>query len=396
MKDVTKPVVQQKANEVELVWREKVPLGINLLMGDGSGLVKVIDFPRGSQARSVVDKIQLNADAFKGATITAVNGNRYDSDSQEELIDALKDPGRPKSITFLLSNSEEAERIRLFCSNLQGFDSFLSNADTDEATGISEGQNLHLIQTVALTDNGPIGVQFSNSPDDFCLVIEGFTKDENGNALQAERSGDISIGDILVSINGSIVLGEHGSGRRRALSFFESVGSMRPLKLGFIRPYMNHIVLASMPNNNGGNEKTGPKYELLLGEEKYDNSGPKKIVVTGFEGVAGAIEKSSVFLGDSLIFLNGEPIGAASRQLGVSSKSLDDIKAVLQDDRSYPMSLMFARAKKSNRWLGDSSLDIANATKFNVTILSKDELGCDFEVNQYGDIVVKNFSAVDG
>lgn len=33
---------------IELVWRERLPLGMNLLMNDESGLLKVVDFPRGS------------------------------------------------------------------------------------------------------------------------------------------------------------------------------------------------------------------------------------------------------------------------------------------------------------------------------------------------------------
>jgi len=394
-KDVIKAEVQPKVNEVELVWREKVPLGINLLMGDGSGLIKVVDFPRGSQARSVVDKIQLNADAFKGSTITAVNGNRYDADSQEELIDALRDPGRPKAVTFLLTNSEEAERIRLFCSKLDDPDS-LRVPELPSTSSYEDNELAGSVQIMTLTDEGPIGIQFSNSPDDFCLVVEGFSKDENGKTLLVERDRHISIGDILVSVNGNIVLGDHGSGRARALSLFENVGSLRPLKLGFVRPYIKPVVLACMSNDED-DDNSGPKYELLLGVEKSENNGTKKILVTGFEGVAGAIERSDVFIGDSLIYLNGEPIGAASRQLGIPSKSLEDVVANLQNDDCYPMSLMFARAKTSNRWFSGSSLDITNATKFNVTVNRKDELGCEFEGgNQYGDAVVKNFVTVEG
>ena len=364
-------------------------------MGDGSGLIKVVDFPRGSQARSVVDKIQLNADAFKGSTITAVNGNRYDADSQEELIDALRDPGRPKAVTFLLTSSEEAERIRLFCSKLDDPDS-LRVPEEHSTSSYEDNELADLVRIVTLTDEGPIGIQFSNSPDDFCLVVEGFSKDENGKTLLVERDRHISIGDVLVSVNGIIVLGDHGSGRARALSLFENEGSLRPLKLGFVRPYIKPVVLACMSSDED-DDNSGPKYELLLEEEKSEKNGPKKIVVAGFEGVAGAIERSDVFIGDSLIYLNGEPIGAASRQLGIPSKSLEDVVANLQNDDCYPMSLMFARAKTSNRWFGGPSLDITNATKFNVTVNSKDELGCEFEGgNQHGDAVVKNFVTVEG
>jgi hypothetical protein len=295
-----------------------------------------------------------------------------------------------------LSDTEEAERVRLFCSNLQGLDSYSNSAKVEETT-IDECQLNDVVKVVTLTDDGPIGVQFSNSPDDVCLVVEGFTKGDEGFILQAERSQLISIGDLLVSINDTTVLGERGSGRRRALSLFENVGSMRPLKLGFVRPYLQNVVLISSPNNGEENEKSGPKYELVLREESYDNNEAKKIVIAGFEGVAGAIEKANVFIGDSLIFMNGEPIGAASRQLGVPSKSLEDVNAALQNACSYPMSLMFARAKECNRWLSDSSLDIAKATKFNVAVRSKDELGCEFGVgSQYDDIILNSYFAVIG
>ena len=33
---------------IELVWRERLPLGMNLLMNDESGFLKIVDFPRGS------------------------------------------------------------------------------------------------------------------------------------------------------------------------------------------------------------------------------------------------------------------------------------------------------------------------------------------------------------
>lgn len=34
--------------KIELVWRERLPLGMSLLMNDESGLLKVVEFPRGS------------------------------------------------------------------------------------------------------------------------------------------------------------------------------------------------------------------------------------------------------------------------------------------------------------------------------------------------------------
>ena len=46
--DLVEAMEDESAKEVELVWREHLPLGMNLLMNDDSGLLKVVDFPRGS------------------------------------------------------------------------------------------------------------------------------------------------------------------------------------------------------------------------------------------------------------------------------------------------------------------------------------------------------------
>lgn len=74
-----------QADEVELVWRERVPLGLNILTNDESGYLKVIDLPRGTQARQVAQQAQLDPDIFKGSTIVSVNGRRYGPDNQVEL-----------------------------------------------------------------------------------------------------------------------------------------------------------------------------------------------------------------------------------------------------------------------------------------------------------------------
>jgi hypothetical protein len=107
------------ANEVELVWRERLPLGMNLLTNDDSGRLKVVDFPRGSQARKVCTEKKIDADIFAGATVVAVNGSRFEE--QADLLDALRDPSRPKSVHFALSNAEDAERVRSFVEGDKSF-----------------------------------------------------------------------------------------------------------------------------------------------------------------------------------------------------------------------------------------------------------------------------------
>ena len=62
---VTKASVDKNEDLVELVWRERVPLGLNILTNDNSGMLKVIDLPRGTQARQVAQAKQMDPDLFK-------------------------------------------------------------------------------------------------------------------------------------------------------------------------------------------------------------------------------------------------------------------------------------------------------------------------------------------
>ena len=80
-----------------------MPLGINLLLNDKSGMIKVVDFPRGSQARKVAVDRELDPDSFKGAVLAAVNGSNFDGKDRLSLMQALRDPSRPKTIKFLLA-----------------------------------------------------------------------------------------------------------------------------------------------------------------------------------------------------------------------------------------------------------------------------------------------------
>jgi len=389
-KDVVKALVAFNPDEVELVWRERLPLGMNLLMNDDSGFIKVVEFPRGSQARSVVDQIGLNPDSFKGATITAVNGIRYGQEDQDDLIEALKEPGRPKAVTFLLTDSDEAERIRLFCSTIEE-----NERESSSRSSNSDDKLYDAITVVELWDEGPVGVQFSNSPDDFCLVVEGFAVSDNGKMLQAELSGTIAIGDILVYINDKIVLGENGSGRSRALALFEEFGSSRPLKLGFAKPYLRHVVITQPEPFDGNTAESGPKAELNLKDE-IDESGKKVVLIEGFHDVAGALERSKVFIGDQLVNVNADAVGPAARELGTRSMSIQNIKTITEQSDNYPMLLVFARFKASNRWYG-SSYDLGNATKIAVTVRDAGDMGIEFCTGKVeGDVLVKSFFAVKG
>ena len=147
---------------IELVWRERLPLGMNLLMNDDSGLLKVVDFPRGSQARVVCERRGFDSDAFKGAMIVAVNGTQYDD--QEELFEALKHPARPKTIRFRLADTEDAERLR----------KFLDMYKTSDA--VAPIKREFGFRKVKFVDEGDLGILFKATYDNVGLVVSGFVE----------------------------------------------------------------------------------------------------------------------------------------------------------------------------------------------------------------------------
>ncbi len=376
---------------VELVWRERVPLGMNLLLNDESGLLKVVDFPRGSQARSVCTERQIDPDIFKGATVVAVNGFRYDL--QDDLFEALRDPGRPKTVQFELANKDDAERIKRF----------VEGSETDEVTdakasanGASEtDENVNLLRTVHFTEPGELGIEFARSPDSFGLVVTGFIEGDAGTVLAAERQGQIKKGDLLCKLNGENVLGENGMGITRAMHLLESIGTSRPLALAFTDPYLYREVFEKPDDLDVG----GPS-ELKLEERQFPNAS-RRIKVVGFEDVSGRAELAGVFIGDHLLFINGIPVGGGCRWLGdEDSPSMNEVNAILRDEQRYPIGLTFGRPKQSkSRWTSSprrASFDPDNAETICVTAERYDQLGCVLEMQHDWSIIVTNFEAVPG
>lgn len=385
--DVTNIIPDEHENEVELVWREHLPLGMNLLMNDESGLLKVVDFPRGSQARDVALHKKVDPEVFNGATIIAVNGRRYDT--QDELVDALRDPGRPKTVHFELANAEDAERIRRF----------VGGADANEPKA-PPPSNVHedamSVRTVEIVETGELGIQFSGSLDDVGLVVRCFLRGENGEKLAAENSGLVVSGNLLSHINGVLVLGENGAGRKRALSIFEEVGGIRPLSLGFIKPYLDLQVFEKTSTDE---PDFGGPIELVL-EEKKLPSGGTKVVVKSFANVDGMAESGGVYIGDHLVFINGLPVGAGCRLFQDEHRpGLEEAMSMLEDAGSYPVALTFGRpGQGQSRWLASSNaFDMESAETFCVTANSFDELGCKFGTGQDADdIVVTDIHGVPG
>jgi hypothetical protein len=271
-----------KVSIVELVWRERLPLGMNLLMNDDSGILKVVDFPRGSQARSVCEKRKFDPDAFKGASVVAVNGREYID--QEELFEALKDPGRPKTVGFRLAESAEAERLRKF---LEG----------DMPVKKERRERVFGLRKVVFEEPGQLGIGFAAAVDNSCLVVSNFVEGDGGIVFAAERSGDVKIGDLLTHINEEPVLGNDGDGCSKAISLLESAAAARPLHLTFSDPFVYQVEI-EIPEKDPGVDGQGGPSELDLVETQ--SNGRRRIIIQGFSDVSGRAESSSIFIGDHL------------------------------------------------------------------------------------------------
>ena len=390
---ITAAESNEDENLVELVWRQNLPLGMNLLLNDDTGLLKVVDFPRGSQARLVCAERNFEPAAFDGATVVAVNGSWYDT--RDELYTALKDPARPKAIMFKLAESEDAERVKQFveASTPKGKRRRSSSMRSEESR-----RNTFMLQTATFTKDGELGIQFASSIDDFGLVVNNFMAGEDGIVLAAERMNEISVGDLLTHINGELVLGADGQGMQRALSLLESDGQSRPLTLTFTEPYIIREVFEKAVD--GLIEIGGPDEFSLV--EKQLPCGSKRICTNHFEEVPGAAETGGVLIGDHLAFINGIPVGAGCRFLGEGAgPELREVYDMLRDPASFPIGLTFARPAQgtTKRWGKElrEPFGVESAETLAVAAESFGELGCIFENKERSsDIVVTDLFAVPG
>ena len=344
-----------------------------------------------SQARSVCETRNLSPDGFKGATIVAVNGIRYQTD--EDLFEALRDPGRPKSIQFELAENEEAERIRKFVEDSQEGD-MPSNQKSK-----AYQHRTFSTRDVEFVDETEIGIEFANSPDNFGLVVRRFLESDGGIVLAAERNENVRKGDLLTHINGNIVLGADGKGRISALKLLETEGRKRPLTLSFTDQYLKRMVYEkshTLPVDIGG------PGELLLEEEKET----KRIAMKGFQDVDGVAEKSGVLLGDYLVFINGITVGAGCRWLGeTSAPALSEVEEMLRNSGAYPIGLTFARPQRTGSndrsWYSSGSprkeeLSMNSAETLCVTADSYEQIGVVLDTSGFSDIIVKDLKAVPG
>lgn len=370
---------------IELVWRESLPLGMNLLLNDDSGRLKVVDFPRGSQARAVCTEKGIDPEVFKGATIVAVNGTQYEL--QEDLFGALKDPGRPKAIRFELADPADAERVKRFVENSKAKNSGkLQNSTSADST-----ERLFYTRDVTITQNVEIGLEFGATNDDRGLVVKAFVPGAGGTVLAAERDGNIQVGDLLTHVNGKLVLGENGEGRRKAFELLGSDGQRRPLKLTFSDPYLFRVEFEKEKNSLA--QRGGPTEFVMMEKDK-------RIVLHNFDNVSGAAESGGILIGDHLVFINGVPVGAGCKMSDEGNPpELSEVYSMLRNENSYPIALTFARPKQGgSRWTTPSkqTLTIQSVDTICITAESFTEIGCVVEGRNVSDVVVTDLFAVPG
>lgn len=392
--DIVAEETIEETNIIELVWRERIPLGMNLLLNDESGLLKVVDFPRGSQARAVCQERNLDPEAFNGATIIAVNGVRYLND--DDLFEALRDPSRPKTVQFELAESDDAERIAKFVEESSDAGSPLKPEKAHQRDRTFE------TRTVEFVDDRDLGIEFANSLDNYGLVVRKFIEGDGGIVLAAARFDEINEDDLLTHINGKLVLGEDGSGRVQALKLLEANGNKRPLSLSFANPYLYRTVYEKSESSP---IFIGSPSELDLEQKQMPPNDSKRIVVKGFNEVDGVAEKGGVFIGDHLVFINGVAVGAGCRWMGqTSAPSMPEVENMLKEKSSYPIGLTFARPQKEKEekrsWLGPNPknelITMENSETVCVTAETYDHLGLALEIAPYSEIVVKDLEAVPG
>ena len=145
---------------------------------------------------------------------------------------------------------------------------------------------------------------------------------------------------------------------------------------------------------------------FLLEEKKFSDR--KRIVVSGFIEVDGVAEMSGILLGDYLVFVNGQSVGAGCRWLGESLvPTREEVQAMIENKANYPIGLTFARplqqTGESQGWgamgLSAQSDEITMESSETVCVAAEsfNQLGIVLETMNYtNDIVVKDLEAVPG
>ncbi|GMH98574.1 hypothetical protein TrVE_jg8446 [Triparma verrucosa] len=393
---------------IELVWREPVPLGMKLLMNDGSGEVKVVEFPRGGQALRVAEAADLDPDFFRGATICGVNGTKFldpakpvgpqggpiDTTKIQLVLAALKEPGRPKSIEFLISESER-KRIMRVLGKLKAHE----NVEDEDMLRVTKKE----VNRVNITEPGTIGLTFGVVEDEMGLKVLGFK--------ESKENDKIKVGSILVSVNGEWVYGGEDGGVEKSTNLFKRYSEKRPLELGFVDPAtIVKIFENTLPCNSGLDVNTAmigcPSTELILSDARQRETDVYSVVVlTGFNDAPGTLEAGGVRQGDVLMSVNGTPFFISAEQAESSQRKA--LWALVNEEKEYPVTFEFARPKPKGdssastpprgSLVGNSSFfSSENSERYTVKVFSKSELGVKFKKTEFCGTTPKPGQALGG
>lgn len=370
--DIVAAINDPTANEIDLVWTEFVPLGINLLLSDKSGKIKVVDFPRGSQARKVALDRDLDPEAFKGATIAAVNGSSCVNKERVDILLALRDPSRPKTIKFILTQQKEKTQTSpSFCSS-----------------SITHRSNPPTLHTIHVIEEGPVGITFSRLADNSGLTIH-----ELSEKLKETYADSVSPGYILTHVNDLSVISEDQNSVENVYGVLEQVGNLRPLSLRFCSSYVHSLSFET--RDNYGDPLIGGPNEIVI--EERNVGGISKICIKDFIEVDGSVESRGIFLGDHLIFINGNPVGTGTTAKDDSPQmKLSQIKQMLTESKSYPLCLTFARPCSKSR-NAEFDVDSTETKNLSVIVIDPRQLGFDLcEGTKPNHFIVKKFFPVRG
>lgn len=355
-----------------MVWTEFVPLGINLLLTDKSGKIKVVDFPRGSQARKVAVDRDLDPEDFKGATIAAVNGTSCANKERVDILLALRDPSRPKTIKFILKPKSKKLGTSL--------SSYSSNTCHNSAPPI--------LRDIQIIEEGPVGITFSKLSDNSGLTIH-----ELSEKLKETHADSISPGYILTHVNDVLVISEGDNSVDKVYALLEQVGNLRPLSLSFCSSFLHSLSFET--RDNYGDPLIGGPNEIVM--EERNIGGFPKICIKDFIEVDGSVESRGIFLGDHLIFINGNPVGTGTTLIEDAPQlKLSQIKRLLTESESYPLCLTFARPYSKSR-NAEFDVDSTETKNLSVIVIDPRQLGFDLgEGTKPNHFVVKKFYPVRG
>jgi hypothetical protein len=243
------------------------------------------------------------------------------------------------------------------------------------------------VHTVTITAEGPLALSFSRSIDNRFLVIKTI-----GDTVKNHEFTYVHPGDLLTYINGKFV-GFVG-GISSALETLESEAAARPLKLTFMKPFVENLFFCKPPADVGMSDLGGPN-EFIL-ETRKSPSGRKRVVIKGFRPIDGIVEGNSILLGDRLIFVNATPVGKGCALIGGGrTMKIQSLNKWLQT-LCYPISLVFARTQRGSH-MSTADFDVSTADQFSVLVKSYEQMGCEIgEGDSSDDFVVKKFNAVEG